>query len=152
MSRAALQGMWSREPRLTQSHRGLAKACRAGRWYQGLLTAPDEASDKPGPEAIQGAVLGAKQTESGTGLETSILQQHQGRNQQPWDGLKCGPGQSAGTVKLNGVPGALTAAWYLMFTSSLYCSSPSMQYIIHVMYGNDTKVYVSTFALILFLW
>lgn len=81
---------------------GLATACRASHWYQGSLTAPDEASDKPGPGTIQGTELGAKQMESGTGLETGILQQHQGRNQQPWDGLKCGPGQPAGTIKLNG--------------------------------------------------
>lgn len=96
---------------------GLARVCRGGGCYQGSLTAPGEANDKPGPRAIQAAESGAEQTESGTGLDTGILQQHQGRHQEPWDGLKCGPGHSAGTAKLSGAPRVLTAAWYLMFTS-----------------------------------
>lgn len=77
---------------MTQSHGGWPQRAEA---VVGLRVS----GDKPGPGATQGAEL---ETKSGTGLETSILQQHHGRNQQTWDGVKCGPGQTAGTVKLNG--------------------------------------------------
>lgn len=73
-----------------------------------------------------------------------------GQNPTALDGLKCGPGQSAGTVKLNAAPGALTTSWYLIFTSYLYFSSPSMRYITHITYVNYVKVCVVIFALILF--
>lgn len=73
-------------------------------------------------------------------VTSRVLQQHQGRNQQPWDGLKRGPGQSAGAVKLSGAPRALTAACYLMFASSLCCRSPGMQYIVHIIYRYDMKL------------
>lgn len=53
MGRTALPGLWSWEPRMTQSM-GLATACRAGRWCRALLADPDEASDKPGPTATPG--------------------------------------------------------------------------------------------------
>lgn len=73
---------------------------------QGSLTTPEKASDKPGPGTYPVSRVGRRWGQRQSWRST-ILEQHQGRNQQPWDELKYGPGQSAGTVKLNGVPQAL---------------------------------------------
>lgn len=104
-------GVWGWEPRVTQST-GPATAAGVGvRWW---------------PQTRR--------------VTSQVLQQHQGRHQQRWDGPKRGAGQSAGAVKLSGAPRALTAACYLMFASSLCCGSPGMRYIMHVIYRYDMKL------------
>lgn len=109
------------QTKVIQSHGGTSH------WPQSSLTAPVQASHKPGQCPVEGVELGAKQMQSETRLESGILEQHQGRHQEHWDGLKCGPEQSSGKEKLSDALRALTAAWYLMLTAFLCCRSPSMQ-------------------------
>lgn len=113
VGRTALRGLWRWEPRVTQSH-GAGHGVQSRPLVSGLTDSPRPGEWQARSGGRPGRWAGSK-AESGTGLETRILQQHQGRNQQPWDGLKWGPGQSAGAVKLSGAPRALTAACYLMF-------------------------------------
>lgn len=53
--------------------------------------------------------------------------EHQGRHQECWDGLKCGPDEPSGKEKLSDALRALTAPWYLVFTAFLCFKAPSMQ-------------------------
>lgn len=67
---------------------------------QSALTAPDQGRHKPGQHPSEGVELGAKQMQSEARLEPGILEQHQGRHQEHWDGLRSGPEQSSGKENL----------------------------------------------------